>query len=131
MSATGLGSATGGASGIGTGLCVEVEEDDDPWADNEKEKDDDEEGSEEGSEEGDDENDDEEDFEFPANTAAPPNNNKDSKDNRGNRTKRPPSILTSNARPGSINSAYQKCRTSMFSENTAGCYDDRVHNTPQ
>jgi hypothetical protein len=97
MSATGLGSATGGASGTGTALCVDVEDDDDPCVDSDKN--DDEEGSDEASEEGDDENDDEEDFEFPANTAATTNNNKD---NRGSRTKRPPSILTSNARPGSI-----------------------------
>jgi hypothetical protein len=33
--------------------------------------------------------------------------------------------------PVRSNSAYQKGRTSMFSEPTAGCYDDPVHNTPQ
>jgi hypothetical protein len=76
---------------------VDVEEDDDPCADDDKN--DDEEGSDEESEEGDDENADEENFESPANTAATTNINKD---NRGSRTNRPPSILTSNTRPGSI-----------------------------
>jgi hypothetical protein len=33
--------------------------------------------------------------------------------------------------PARSNSAYQKCRTRMFSESTVGCYDDAVHNTPQ
>ena len=101
MSATGLGSATGGASGTGTALCVDVEEDAEPCADNDK-KEGGEEGCDEESEEDDDENDDEEDFESAPNTAAATNNNNDTKDNRGSRTKRPPGILTSNARPGSI-----------------------------
>ena len=77
-----------------------VEEDAEPCADNDK--DDDDEGCDEESEEGDDENDNEENFGSPTNAAAETNNNNDGKDKRGSRTKRPPSILTSNARPGSI-----------------------------
>ena len=94
MSATGLGSAAGGASGTATALCADVEEDAEFCGDNDKEDND----REDDEEMDDDENDDEEDFESLANTAAATNNNKD----RGSRTKRPPSILTSNARPGSI-----------------------------
>jgi hypothetical protein len=82
---------------------VDVEEDAVPWADNDK--DDDEQGYDEESEEGDDENDDKEDFESPANTAATTKNDKDNKNNKESRTKRPPSILTSNALPGSIQSS--------------------------
>ena len=100
MSATGLGSATGGASGTGVALCADAEEDAESCADNDKE--DGQEGWDEENEEGDDENDDEEDFEFLPNTAAATNNNNDTKNSRGNGTKRPPGILTSNARPGSI-----------------------------
>jgi hypothetical protein len=78
---------------------VDPEEDAEPCVDNDKDGDG--EGCDEESEEGDDENDDEEDFESLPNTAAATNNNNDT-DNRGSRTKRPPGILTSNARPGSI-----------------------------
>lgn len=79
---------------------MDPEEDAEPCADNDK--DEDEGGCDEESEEGDDGNDDEEDFESLPNTAAAPNNTNDTKDSRGSRTKRPPGILTSNARPGSI-----------------------------
>jgi len=101
MSATGLGSATGGACGTGAALRVDVEEDAEPCAGDE---DDVEEGCDEDSEEGDDGNNDEEDFESPANTTAATknDNDNDNKDNKGSRTKRPPSILTSNTLPGSI-----------------------------
>jgi hypothetical protein len=102
MSATGLGSATGGASGTEAALRVDVEEDAELCADNDK--DDDAGGCDEESEEDDDENDEGEDFESPANTTAATNNN-DNKDNRGSRTKRPPSILTSNTLSGSIQSS--------------------------
>jgi len=80
-------------------MRVDVEEDAEPCAGNE---DDVEEGCDEDCEEGDDGNNDEEDFESPANTTAATKNDNDNKDNKGSRTKRPPSILTSKALPGSI-----------------------------
>ena len=103
MSATGLGSATGGANGTGAALRVDAEEGGELCADSDKE--DDEEGCDEESEGNDDENDDGEDFESPANTTAATKNNDDNKANKGSKTKRPPSILTSNAPPGSIQSS--------------------------
>jgi hypothetical protein len=103
---------------------VDVEEDAELCADNDK---DDDAG---GCEEDDVENDEGEDFESPANTTAATNNN-DNKDNRGSRTKRPPSILTSKY-PTRLN-PIQRIRNAgrAFSESNPGCYDDPVHNTPQ